>query len=559
MSRLLDWLDERTGWRKVKAALLDRKIPKGVNWAYTLGSLLAFLFVVQAVTGILLAMHYSPSPDHAYQSIVYLQHHVFLGRFIRGLHRWGASAMVLVAFLHLLRVYFMAAYKYPREATWLSGVALLAVVVGFGFTGYLLPWDQKAYWATMVGSKIAAQTPFIGPYVSTILKGGADLGALTLTRFYGIHMLLLPAVFLGLVGMHLFLVVWHGISANPRRYGKDAPKDWHRGDHDHYDSLKRQGESFFPYVVAKDMAVILVALAALVVLAHRYGAALEGMADPTDIHYNPRPEWYFLFLFQLLKLVPGWMESIATTVLPGLGFGFLVCLPFLDRGARRHPLERPWLTGLGVLVVAGIATLTAQGALAPDVNAALAPNPRVEAGRRKFDDLRCASCHSINGVGGLVGPALDLEGAKRSPDWLAAHFRNPQALKPGSKMPNFKLLDSEVDVLVVYMSSLGVGPKYSRAAPKLFADQCMDCHRIKGQGDDSGPDLTHEGDRRETGWIAQYIRSPSLLYPKAEMPGFAKQLTPAQVDDLAAYLTDQRSARPRVKRVPRRRGPAAPR
>jgi ubiquinol-cytochrome c reductase cytochrome b subunit len=553
VSRILDWLDERCGWRKVKAALLDRKIPKGVNWLYTLGSLLAFLFVVQAVTGIVLAMHYSPSPDHAYQSIVYLQDHVFLGRFIRGLHRWGASAMVLVAFLHLLRVYFMAAYKHPRELTWLTGVALLLVVVGFGFTGYLLPWDQKAYWATMVGSKIAAQTPFLGLYVGKIMKGGTDLGALTLTRFYGLHMLVLPAALLGMVALHLFLVVWHGISANPRRFGKDAPRDWHKLDHDHYKLMKEQGQSFFPYVVAKDMAVIVAALAVLVVLARRYGAALEPLADPTDIHYNPRPEWYFLFLFQLLKLVPGWMESLATVVLPGLGVGFLLLLPFLDRGPRRHPLERPWLTGLGLLVVCGIATLTAQGALAPNVNAAMARDPTVEAGKRKFAELRCASCHSINGSGGLVGPALDLEGTKRQKDWLAGHFRDPQSLKPGSKMPNFKLLDSEVDVLVAYMSSLGVGPAFTKAAPKLFADHCMDCHRIQGKGDDSGPDLSKEGDTREAGWIAQYIRAPDQLYEKAEMPGYGKKLAPAQIDDLAAYLSAQRSPPPLVKRVPRGR------
>jgi ubiquinol-cytochrome c reductase cytochrome b subunit len=552
VKQILDWLDERTGWRKLKAALLDRKIPKGVNWLYTLGSLLAFLFVLQAVTGILLAMHYSPSPDHAYQSVVYFQNEVFMGRFIRGLHRWGASAMVLVAFLHMLRVYFMAAYKHPREATWLSGVALLLVVVGFGFTGYLLPWDQKAYWATMVGSKIAGQTPLIGAYVGKIMKGGEDLGALTLTRFYALHMLVLPAALLGMVAVHLFLVVWHGISANPRRFGKDAPKDWHKQDHDHYVAMKERGQSFFPYVVAKDMAVIMVVLAVLVVLAKHLGAELEPLADPTDIHYNPRPEWYFLFLFQLLKAFPGSLETVATVVLPGLGVGFLLTLPFWDTSARRHPLERPVLTTLGVLVVAGIGALTFQGVMAPNTNAAMARDPQVEAGRRKFTELRCQSCHSINGSGGLVGPALDLEGAKREKDWLAGHFRDPQSLKPGSKMPNFKLLDSEVEVLVAYMSSLGVGPKFTANAPKLFADHCMDCHMIKGKGDDSGPDLTKEGDNREAGWIAQYIRSPDALYEKAEMPGFGKKLNKAEIDDLAAYLSAQRAEQPQVKKAPKK-------
>jgi ubiquinol-cytochrome c reductase cytochrome b subunit len=545
--RLLDWLDERMGWRKVKAALLDRKIPKGVNWAYTLGSLLAFLIVLQAVTGIILAMHYSPSPDHAYQSLQYLQSEVFMGSFIRGLHRWGASAMVLVAFLHMLRVYFMAAYKYPREMTWVSGVLLMLVVVAFGFTGYLLPWDQKAYWATMVGSKIAASTPLLGPYLGRVLKGGDDLGALTLTRFYGIHMLVLPAALLALVAVHLFLVVWHGISAPPVRYGKHPPKgDWHAEDHHRYLRLKEEGKPFFPDIVAKDMVVVMAGLAVLVVLAHWVGAKLEPLADPTDIHYNPRPEWYFLFLFQLLKAFPGSLETLATMVIPGLGLAFLFMLPFLDQGPRRHFRDRPFLTGLGVLAVCGIATLTAQGALAPNTNIAQAQDPKIEAGKRLFRELRCASCHSINGSGGLVGPALDLEGTKRERKWLAGHFRDPQSLKPGSKMPNFKLLDGEVEVLVDYMGSLGVGPVFSPAAPKLFEQDCMDCHIIKGKGDDSGPDLSREGETREQGWIAEYIRSPDRLYDQAEMPGFEKKLTPAQIDDLANYLSAQRPDKARA-------------
>ena len=213
--RILDWLDDKSGWRKLNEALLLRKIPGNINWAYTLGSMLAFTFILQAVTGMLLAMHYSPSPDHAYQSIQYLSDNVPMGAIIRGIHHWAASAMVVLAALHLLRVFFMAAYKHPRQLTWITGVALLLVVIGLGFTGYLLPWDQKAYWATMVGSKIASTTPVLGALMGKILKGGEELGAVTLTRFYAIHVLVLPGIFLVLVAVHLFLVVWHGISAPP--------------------------------------------------------------------------------------------------------------------------------------------------------------------------------------------------------------------------------------------------------------------------------------------------------------------------------------------------------
>lgn len=213
------WFDERTGWVKVKEVLLDRKIPH-VNFWYVLGSISGFLLVLQAVTGILLAMSYSPSPDHAYDSVRYISS-VPGGEFLRGLHVWGASAMVACVFLHMLRVFFMASYKYPREITWITGIGLLMITIGFGFTGYLLPWDQKAYWATVVGINISEQVPFLGPYIANVIRGGPEIGAITLSRFYAIHVLVLPAAMIALLGLHLFFVVWHGISAPPERKKKE--------------------------------------------------------------------------------------------------------------------------------------------------------------------------------------------------------------------------------------------------------------------------------------------------------------------------------------------------
>jgi quinol-cytochrome oxidoreductase complex cytochrome b subunit len=221
MRRLTAWLDDRLQIREIKAALFDRKIPKGVGWLYVLGSLSLFILILQAVTGILLAMNYSPSPDHAHESIYYIMHHVPMGPLIRSLHHWGASIMVIVVTLHMLRVFFMGAYKYPREITWMVGVLIWLVVMGFGFTGYLLPWDQKAYWATMVGANIAQQAPFLGPAMADVLRGGDMLGAVTLTRFYAVHVLILPATILVAVGVHLFMVIRQGISAPPER---DKPK-----------------------------------------------------------------------------------------------------------------------------------------------------------------------------------------------------------------------------------------------------------------------------------------------------------------------------------------------
>lgn len=214
------WLSDRLGVERVWEALFARRIPEArgpAAWAYTLGSASLFVFGVQFVTGTLLAMNYVPSPDHAYDSVRFIGAQVHLGGFVRGLHHWGATFMVVLVALHMLRVYLMGAYKYPREATWVVGVALLLLVLGFSFTGYLLPWDQKAYWATLVGVNIAGQTPWLGPYVAKVLLGGPDLGAATLARFYAFHVLVLPALTAAGILVHLFLVVWHGISEPPER------------------------------------------------------------------------------------------------------------------------------------------------------------------------------------------------------------------------------------------------------------------------------------------------------------------------------------------------------
>ncbi len=213
---VMDWLDERIGWRGIWEMIFLRKIPK-VNWLYTLGSATLFVAVNQIVTGILLTIYYVPTPDHAYDSVQYITTQLPAGWLIRGLHHWGASAMVVLAVIHMIRVILYGSYKFPREMTWFSGVGLLLIVMGFGFTGYLLPWDQKAYWATTVGTRIAQVTPIIGDSILKLLRGGDDLSAVTLARFYGGHVWFLPVALMGLLGLHLYLVIRIGISAVPHR------------------------------------------------------------------------------------------------------------------------------------------------------------------------------------------------------------------------------------------------------------------------------------------------------------------------------------------------------
>ncbi len=216
-NKFMMWLDERLGLQTIYSTILDRKVPK-VNWWFTLGSASLFLFVMQGITGIFLTVYYVPSPDHAYDSIQYIMNGVAFGWLIRGIHHWGATLMVIFVFAHMLRTFFYAAYKYPRELTWLTGVVLFLATLGMGFTGYLLPWNQKAYWATTVGTQIAGTVPFIGQFILDVLRGGPDLSAVTLARFFSVHIWFIPAVIALTIGIHMYLIIRLGISSLP---GKD--------------------------------------------------------------------------------------------------------------------------------------------------------------------------------------------------------------------------------------------------------------------------------------------------------------------------------------------------
>ncbi len=214
--KMFTWIDERLGLSTIYNVVLDRNVPK-VNWWYTLGSASLFLFALQAVTGIFLTVYYVPSPDHAYDSVQYIMNEVSFGWLIRGIHHWGATLMVIFVFIHMLRTFYFAAYKYPREITWLTGVFLLLATLGMGFTGYLLPWNQRAYWATTVGTEIPGTAPFIGDFIIRILRGGTDLSAVTLARFFSVHIWFLPAIIVLLISIHMYLVIRLGISSVPKK------------------------------------------------------------------------------------------------------------------------------------------------------------------------------------------------------------------------------------------------------------------------------------------------------------------------------------------------------
>jgi ubiquinol-cytochrome c reductase cytochrome b subunit len=466
MGAIFRWLDARVDLRGAKRALLDREVPDRLTWWHTLGSATLTVFFVQVVTGIVLGTYYAPSPDHAYDSIQYIERAVASGALLRGIHHWGASAMVVLLVAHMVRVFTYGAYKYPREVNWLLGVGLFLVVLGFSFTGYLLPWDQKAYWATAVGTNIAGTTPVIGGFLVALLRSGAQLGAATLTRFYAFHVLWLPLSLVILALLHVVTVVRQGIAPHPHALEHGAPT---RTDdptypgyyREAYAATKRAGVRFWPDIIGKDAIVGVGIVAILVVLAATLGAPLEPPADPTDTAYVPRPEWYFLPLYQLLRMVPGSLESWVAVGVPSALILVLLALPLVDKRSTRSLPRRPLAIG-GLAVVLGcsglLIGLSARGAgppVTPEVGRPLASVER--AGRAFFQSQQCGGCHKVAGVGGDNGPDLTQVGLRHSEGWLHSFLEAPSRFHAESRMPAYgppALSHQEIEELAHYLSSM---------------------------------------------------------------------------------------------------------
>ena len=484
MSSVGRWIDDRIDIAGVKRALLDRKMPGGLTWWHTLGSATLTVFLVQVITGIVLAMYYAPSPDHAYDSIRYLERVVASGATLRGIHHWGASAMVVLVAAHMIRVFSMGAYKYPREINWVLGVVLLFIVLGFSFTGYLLPWDQKAYWATQVGTNIAGTTPVVGSTMVKLLRGGAQLGAATLARFFALHVLLLPMLLVIVVLLHLTLVIRQGIA--PRTIVLDVGAPPRTGDAEYpqfyrqqYTRSKGAGVPFWPNIIAKDIVVGVIVVTILVVLARTVGAGLEAPADPSDTSYVPRPEWYFLPFFQLLKLVPGSWESAVAVGLPAALVLVLLLLPFFDRRSKRSLMHRP-IAGVSMGVLLAGSGLLIGGAVREEPRTAPAPesgrvlNSAERSGRALFNRQQCGSCHTIAGqkpvdkkADAPDAPELTEVGLKHSAAWMHSFIEDPSRFHADSKMPAFgppTLTHQEIEEITRYLTTLR-GPNGSTKQP----------------------------------------------------------------------------------------------
>jgi len=515
---LLAWLDDRTAFRTIRHHLLDEPLPPGTGWWFTLGSVLLFGLGVQGVTGIALALFYASTPDHAWESVRFIMTMIPGGNFLRGLHHWGASVVVVAALVHLVRVVFFGSYRKPRELNWIVGLILLQVILAFGLTGYLLPWDQRSYWATVVAINISKLTPLVGENVAALLRGGPDVGALTLTRWYALHVLVLPPTLAGLVVVHLYLM---------RRQGISGPVKARPG----------QPQPFFPYQAGRDLLMSIAVGVLLAALAWKGAPPLEPPADPTASDYVPRPEWYFLGLFQLLKYFPGKLEVIGALVLPGIAMTLLALLPWLDRGQSREWRARRTLLSVFTAGLAAVATLTLLGARDKPGSTSTGWNVRELAGAALMaSENRCVRCHKPDG---LAAP-IEAGHVGRPADWLAAHVVDPEVIAPGLREPpEANQRDTAAIVAALARLRAESPPALDPSTAHLHVvvnRTCLGCHQIDGVGGTEGPDLSNVGSKYDLASIERRINNPVDVKPDAEMPAFGGRLTTEEIHAIAAWL-----------------------
>jgi ubiquinol-cytochrome c reductase cytochrome b subunit len=450
--------DDRTGLSDTIRPIVKHLVPPGTGWWYVFGSATLFAFIIQVVTGIALATMYIPSTEHAYQTIQFITQDATLGRLLRGIHFFGASAMVVLIGIHMVRVFLTAAYKFPREVNWLSGVILLALTLGMAFTGQLLRWDQNAFWSVIVGAEQAGRAPLIGKYLAQFIIAGNTVGGATLTRFFAFHVFFIPAVIFGLVGFHLYLVLRNGISEPPKPGEVVEPKTYRTR---YQDLLKRKGVPFWPDVAWRDAVFGALVVFAVVALGLIFGPPAIGKPpDPTIIQANPRPDWYLLWYFALLALIPPWAENYVIIGAPLIGGLALFLLPFISNRGERSPLRRPWSIGIVLGVVLMVGTLLIIGnesPWSPDFNAKPLTSSVIGAssrplydGAQLFYQKGCQYCHAIAGDGGKRGPDLTTVGSRLTKDEMTIRILNG-----GVNMPAFanNITPDELAKILAFLQS----------------------------------------------------------------------------------------------------------
>jgi ubiquinol-cytochrome c reductase cytochrome b subunit len=467
------WWNARTGLDTLLHTALDEPIPGGARLAYIFGSGLLFIFISQVITGIFLALYYVPSADHAHTTVAYITKTVTAGSFLRSLHFYGASAMVVVLLLHLSQTYIYGAYKCRRELLWLSGCVLFGLVLAMAFTGYLLPWDQRAFYATAVGTNAIGEVPLLGESLMRLVRGGTEMGTLTVSRFFVAHVFFIPACIFALLASHIFFF---------RKAGPAGPYTADPCD------PKEKTEPFYPRQVLMDLSLTALLIVALGFISFFVPATLGPPANPADAQYVPRPEWYYLPIFQWLKYWHGAASVIGVLVVPAILVLAVLAVPFLDRSIERRPWKRPISMGayafvLFTLIGLGLRSehqdkhdpsvaqqlakqeqeekdymrkpfepeLSAASLAA--ANVALA-DPLAAKGKTIFEAQSCNACHGDGGVGTAAAPALIGVGAKYPSDQLAQLLKHPNEKMTAGGMPTVDLPDDDLKALIAYLQSL---------------------------------------------------------------------------------------------------------
>jgi ubiquinol-cytochrome c reductase cytochrome b subunit len=518
-SPLRRWLDQRTSSDSIVRAALDEPIPGGARWAYIFGSGLLFLFVSQVLTGIVLALYYVPAANDAHVTVAYIVKVVSGGSFLRSMHSYGASAMIVVLLLHIIQTFFYGSYKGRRELVWIAGCGLFALMLGMSFTGYLLPWDQKAYFATAVGTNVISEVPVLGSLVRQLLRGGNQMGTITLSRFFVLHVMVLPALIITMIVAHVYLF---------RKAGPAGPIN---EDPIH---PKLPTETFYPRQVGKDMIFVLLLITTIAGLAYLYPVQLGPEANPADTAFLPRPEWYFLPVFQWLKLWPGKTVLIGVVLMPAIITFLFVAVPFLDRSLQRHPLQRPLAIGgfcvvLGGMVGFGLLSHM-QDQRDPAVVSQLARQERAIRAfmRAPFVPQQIAPQQTApQQTATAAAPAAVAQTA------APAAAATPPGATPGNASGTGQKSGTAAKPA---FPAAAVSPE-AQGRGLFLSHKCTDCHGDDGEGTPDGPKLTDISMRKSADQVAQSLQKPSDKALDAGMPVVPET-------ELAALVAYLRSLRP---------------
>jgi ubiquinol-cytochrome c reductase cytochrome b subunit len=460
LKKIWAWLDDRIGITGLLKPLLNHKIPPRKLWSYVFGSGTLFCFLLQVITGVSLSLLYQPSSNNAYQSLEFITNKAKFGNVLRGIHYFGASGMIILVGVHMMRVYITASYKFPREMNWISGVFLLLLTIFMGFTGQLLRWDSNGVWSSVVAAEQLGRIPLVGKYMARLLIGGDTIGGQSLSRFYSYHVFIIPALMFTFIGLHLYLVLRNGISEPPKAGRLVDPatyRQWYKT------FLKEKGVPFWPNAVIGDVLFSSVIIMIILGLAFIFGApALTGPPDPSMVHTSPHPDWYMLPFFALFALMPKRIESIAMMLGPVLTVVGLLAIPFLSNKGERSPLKRPWSMFGVIIVLVFVTSLLVLGLKAPwspkfetkALPLAVIKNSNgdtsVAHGANLFYVKGCQYCHTMHDYGGKAGPNLTNVGNRLSKDELAIRIVNG-----GGNMPAYGsiLNKNELSNLVAFLAA----------------------------------------------------------------------------------------------------------